>query len=1054
LWAIRNHAAKNGERDRLGRTSWRHADWKPTVTQSPNGDTLGGCHVFRETPKTQTETVALTVSVESLQITRTPRLVAVLFLLDLLCGLALVAAEQPVTDPKVMPKFPPVAARDALNTFQLKKGFRLELVAAEPLVTDPIALAFDEDGRLFVVEMNDYPERGEQHLGQIKRLEDTDGDGRFDKATVFAKNLRWPAAIFCYGGGLFVGSTPDLLYFKDTDGDGGADQKQVVLTGWGNRAAKVEPEGVFNSLAWGLDNRIHGLCNRDSGVITNPNNPAAKPVTLGGNFAFDPRTMALVAEAGGGQYGMGFNDDGRQFLCRQHSHIMTQLFDRRYADRNPYYTMPTPTAEIAVDGPKAALYRISPEEPWRLLRTKQRLEGLENGIEAGGRASGYFSSACGLTIYRGNAWPQEYVGEAFVADPAENIVHHKKVMHSGPKASAERPADEKTVEFLASKDTWFRPVQCANAPDGTLYIADMYRQTIEAPSAIPEAILKELDPYAGSDMGRIYRIVPEGFNQPPLPRLSRASLAELVATLEHPNGWHRDTAARLLYERNDRAAVPALEKFASQSKSSLGRLHALYARKGLGPLEERHVLQALSDADGVVREHAVRLSEGFLQNGVPSAELWKKLSGCASDQVIGVRYQLAFTLGEVRHPERLGVLAEIARRDAAEPMMRAAILSSLADGAGEVFNLLAREVGSPGRNEILRELAAVVGAANKPVDLARVRKALVWTPDPLVSFPLARGLGDGLRRAGSSFEKAGVDLKPLLDRAAATATDVKAPESARFEAIALLAFGRGAESEQMLLSLLDARQPQPVQLAALSSLDRLSLVGLAEALLARWSSLTPTIRDKVVDALLKRPERTSGLLSAMEEGVVQRRDLSLMQTVALRQHSNPKLQQRAIKLIGGASDAKRDEVVGRFLPALDLRGDSRRGKAVFQQRCQSCHRLGNDGFAVGPDLAGARSGGKEKLLINILDPNREVPPNYFGYVIETREGDSYAGLIVNETASSVTVRQALGLEVVVARSQITKMQASKLSLMPEGLEEGLTNQDLADLVDFIFSDFH
>ena len=236
---------------------------------------------------------------------------------------------------------------------------------------------------------------------------------------------------------------------------------------------------------------------------------------------------------------------------------------------------------------------------------------------------------------------------------------------------------------------------------------------------------------------------------------------------------------------------------------------------------------------------------------------------------------------------------------------------------------------------------------------------------------------------------------------------------------------QSAESEKTLLPLLDAQQPQAVQLAALTSLDRLSPAGLAAALLGRWSSFTPTIRDKVVDVLLKRPDRTGGLLSAMEAGIVQRRDLSLMQTVALRQHSDPTLQQRAIKLIGAASDAKRDEVVRRFLPALDLRGDTQRGKAVFQQRCQSCHRLGSDGFAVGPDLAGARSGGKEKLLVNILDPNREVPPNYFGYVVDTKEGDSYAGLIVNETASSVTVRQPLGIEVVVPRSQIAKMQASE-----------------------------
>jgi len=206
--------------------------------------------------------------------------------------------------------------------------------------------------------------------------------------------------------------------------------------------------------------------------------------------------------------------------------------------------------------------------------------------------------------------------------------------------------------------------------------------------------------------------------------------------------------------------------------------------------------------------------------------------------------------------------------------------------------------------------------------------------------------------------------------------------------------------------------------------------------------------------LLKRQERTGGLLSAMEGGIVQRRDLSLLQIVALRQHPEPTLQKRAIKVIGAASDAKRDEVVRSFWPALELRGDKQHGKALFQQRCQSCHQFGGDGFAVGPDLTGARSGGKEKLLVNILDPNREVPPNYFAYVVDNKEGDSYTGIIVNETPGSVTVRQPLGSEVVVPRSQITKMQASRQSLMPEGLEEGLTQQDLADLVEFIFADIH
>jgi putative heme-binding domain-containing protein len=243
-------------------------------------------------------------------------------------------------------------------------------------------------------------------------------------------------------------------------------------------------------------------------------------------------------------------------------------------------------------------------------------------------------------------------------------------------------------------------------------------------------------------------------------------------------------------------------------------------------------------------------------------------------------------------------------------------------------------------------------------------------------------------------------------------------------------------------------------MAALASLDRISPDGLSAAIIEGWPSFTPGIREKAVDVLLKRPDRTGDLLAALERGLIQRRDLSLLQAVALRQHSDVSVQQRAIQVIGTATNASRDDVLRRFRPALDLPGDAGRGKALFQQRCQSCHRLGNDGFAVGPDLAGARSGGKEKLLANILDPNREVPPNYFGYTVETKEGESYTGLIVNETAGSVTVRQALGAEAVVARTQIAKMQASKLSLMPEGLEEGLTGRDLADLMEFVFTDIH
>jgi len=332
-----------------------------------------------------------------------------------------------------------------------------------------------------------------------------------------------------------------------------------------------------------------------------------------------------------------------------------------------------------------------------------------------------------------------------------------------------------------------------------------------------------------------------------------------------------------------------------------------------------------------------------------------------------------------------------------------------------------------------------------------VRRALDSVTDPQVAFSLGSGLGEGLRRSGNTFEKAGVNLESLLSRANEVAIDSTQSEGARLEAVAFLAFGQAKESEKSLLHLFEPQQPHTVQLAVVNALDRLSPSDLPSALLGRWSSLTPTVRKRAVEILLKRNDRTRELVGAMEKGTVPIRDLSLIQRVALRQHSDANIQQRAVQLIGARSNDTRDEVVRRFRPASDLRGVAGRGKDLFQQRCQSCHRLGGDGFAVGPDLVGLRNDGREKLLINILDPNREVAPNYFAYLIETKEGDSYTGIIVSESTSGITIRQALGSEVSIPRSRIEEVQAQGKSLMPEGLEEGLTHQDLADLIEFIVS---
>src|SRR2546429_3014443 len=529
-----------------------------------------------------------------------------------------VSAADPEVSGKDLRRFPPTEPDQAVSTFQIKKGFRLELVAAEPLVVDPVAMAFDENGRLFVVEMRDYPERRNEmpHLGRIRMLEDTDGDGRFDKSTVYADNLPWPTAVICWNGGVFVGATPDILYCKDTNGDGVADVREVVFSGFGSDYApyevnKLNVQALFNSFTWGPDNRIHAASGGNGGKIrlaeseftrvwqgragVTPHSELRTENSMdlrGHDFSFEPRTLTVRLESDGGQYGLSFDDHGRKFVCSNSAHIREVMYEDRYAGRNPFFAMPPAASDIAADGPAAEVYRISPDEPWRVIRTRWRVTGLFPGpIEGGGRPSGYFTGATGITIYRGDAFPEDFRGNAFVADCGSNLIHRKKLFPDGVGLIARRPADEQKTEFLASRDNWFRPVQMANAPDGALYIADMYRETIEHPWSLPESLKKFLDLNSGNDRGRIYRIVPEGFQQPTLPHLGTATTKELVALLESPNGWQRDTAARLLYERQDESAVRPLEKLLNNSGSPVARMHALYALAGLAALTQTHLLQ-------------------------------------------------------------------------------------------------------------------------------------------------------------------------------------------------------------------------------------------------------------------------------------------------------------------------------------------------------------------------------------------------------------------------------------------------------------------------------
>jgi putative membrane-bound dehydrogenase-like protein len=960
-----------------------------------------------------------------------------------------------------LPRIPRTTPADALKTFAVQPGFRIEQIAAEPLVASPVAIAFDENGKLYVVEMRDYSENRDDHLGRVRLLEDTDGDSRMDRSTIFVEGLPWPTAVACYDGGVFVGAAPDIWYFKDTNGDGKADERRVVFTGF----HLTNVQGLLNSFQWSLNNRIEGSAS-SCGADVRPaaDAPAAdtnaKPLTLRGqDFSIEPRGMTIVPVSGGGQHGMSFDRWGNKFIASNSNHIQLIHYESRYIARNPYLAAPGASRGIAADGPAAEVFRTSPVEPWRIVRTRLRISGVAPGmIEGGGRAAGYFTGATGVTIYRGDAFPAEYQGNAFIGDVGSNLVHRKTLESDGVSQIARR-ADQGR-EFLTSRDIWFRPVQFANAPDGALYVIDMSREVIEHPASVPPMIKKHLDLTSGREQGRIYRIVPEGFKQPKPVRLGQATTKELVALVAHTNGWHRDTAARLLYQRQDKSAVEPLEKLAGESQLPEGRMTALYVLDGLGALRPEIVLARLGDPHPRIRKHAVRLAERVLDDAAVRAKLYTLVA----DDDPRVRYQLAFTLGEVQEAACLIALASLAKRDAADSWQRLAIRSSLADGTGEVFATLVADAGfrkSAAGRTFLEELARQIGAQDRKADVALLVRALqsVANENDLAQIVMRgamQGAGPksadlGKQLSAATGGKADALLAELVAKSIVIAQDAERTENDRVDAIRSLSIGKFAAVHAALASLVDPRQPQGVQVAAMSALGKYDDPAVAATILGAFDSLSPRLRSEALEALLARPHRSLALLQTISAGKFAASNIDPARTKLLVEHSDSAVRELAAKTLANAKLGRRADVIAAYQDSLKLDGDVERGRQTFRKICAACHRLENVGHEIGLNLATIRNRGPEAILVNVLDPNREVDPRYLNYTVVTDDGRSLTGVIAAETATSITLKRPENATDALLRINIDQLRSTGQSIMPEGLEKQIDKQAMADVIAYLLS---
>lgn len=948
----------------------------------------------------------------------------------------------------------PVPARapaDAVRTFEGVDGFRMELVAAEPLVHSPIAAAFDEDGNLFVCEMTDYPykpTKGADPIGTVRLLRDIDGDGDFDEAHVFADRLLWAAGVVPWRGGVFVAATPDILYLKDTDGDFRADVRRTVFTGFGQE----NQQAMVNNLQLGMDHWVYGSTAGNGGLIRPGSQPNAPGIPVDGrDFRFNPVTEEFELVTGTVQFGNTFDDWGNRFTCSQSQPLVQIVLPDHYLARNPFLPSPSGIKDLA-PGP-VPIFRISPVERWRQIRSSRRIAGNERMAVSAGASHHVIDAAAGVVIYRGGAYPPEYYGQAFVGDGQNNLIHRRRLVPDGVAMGSERVDSD--TDFIRSSDIWFRPVNLINAPDGTLYCCDMSREVLES-IHIPLDVVKHLDLRSGRKNGRIYRIAPPEFRSPAPPRLSQASTADLISALESPHGWYRDTAHRLLYERQDISAVPELKRLVRESTRPQTRLLAAWQLRGLAALDDDTCLQLLSDPHAGVRENAVRLAEAWLDQ---SSTLLNRVCALADDEEVRVRFQTAFSLGTVPGPQTIAALRKLAVRDGDDLWMRTAVLSSVAASADKLLTELISMPELPASaTAVIRELAAIVGARNQTDEVAGVLDAFATSPvgaNANLRESLLLELGRAMRRSGGRFPAADISrpggrlLLDAIQSATRSAQDPAAAETARVSAIQLLSCQNTPEPGAVLVELLAATQPVAVQVAAVAALADDSDPRTAEILLQHWRTFVPETRAAAMTGLLLHAGSTTLLLEAAVREEISVADIEPTRRELLLKHSSPGIRGLAEQLFGRASEQPRQAIVAEYRKALSMAGDAEAGKRVFEKTCAACHQLGGIGNSIGPNLASSPSRDPSALLNNILDPNQFVLPSWLQYTVVDKSGRSYSGLLASQSATSVTLKKEKAEIVTILRGDIEELVSSGKSLMPEGLEKELSLQSTADLIAWI-----
>jgi len=614
--------------------------------------------------------------------------------------------QQIVVPKEKIPPAPPLTPEQAMKSFKLPDGFRIELVAAEPMVEAPIAATFDPDGRLWVLEMRGFMPNvdgiGENApVGRVSVLEDTNGDGRMDKSIIFVEGLVMPRAFMLVRNGLMLAEPPNLWLFRDVNGDGRADEKHLLADDYAVEAdpklgTKANPEHSANSLTWALDNWVYSA------------NYRTRFKNVAGLWQREPTAFR-------GQWGLSQDDFGRLFFNSNSDQLRGDLVPTHYLERNANLRSPV--------GANVQMAKDQAVWPSRVNPGVNR--GYQKGQLREDGALATFTGACGPVIYRGAQFPDGFPGNAFLAEPTGNLIRRNILVEKDAQITSTNAYDK--AEFLTSVDERFRPVNLHNGPDGALYIVDMYHGVIQHRNYLTSYLREQYLDRAldkPTNQGRIYRVVHVAQKPSAKPQLSRATSLELVKALSHPNGWWRDTAQRLLVERADFSVLEPLKQLAASGNDTYGQLHALWTLEGLAKLDWPTCQAALATKHPKVRAAAIRLTELFLKTSSRAEVLSQLVKLSGDDRNADVQLQLAFTLGEAGGAQAENGMAAILKQNAAHQLIRDAVVSGFgsrelpvlerlsndfagkqpAPGQEQVFSLLAKCIFTEGREDRINRL--------------------------------------------------------------------------------------------------------------------------------------------------------------------------------------------------------------------------------------------------------------------------------------------------------------------------------------------------------------